>query len=145
MIVPGCFDAMPLYSGVRGTAVYRQQVTLTPNTEARIKFEACGFYCAVFVDGQKIGYHGNGYSPFWMDIPSSDSVDREVIVLVDNRFNSALAPLHMESYDFYQYGGIARSVYVHEVGAMSVENVDGPTKSGLLYNELMISFNSYDS
>jgi beta-glucuronidase len=115
---------MPLYSGVRGTAVYRQQVTLTPNTEARIKFEACGFYCAVFVDGQKIGYHGNGYSPFWMDIPSSDSVDREVIVLVDNRFNSALAPLHMESYDFYQYGGIARSVYVHEVGAMSVENVD---------------------
>ena len=50
-----------MYLGVRGTAVYRRQVTLTANTQAMIKFEACGFYCAIYADGQKIGDHGNGY------------------------------------------------------------------------------------
>ncbi|XP_062518189.1 putative beta-glucuronidase [Corticium candelabrum] len=124
MVVPGSFDALPLYSGVRGTAVYRRKVAVTAKYLSRIKFEACSLYCAIFVDGKKLGDHGNGYSPFWLDVPASESPDREIVVVADNRFNSKLTPLHLENYDFYQYGGIARSVYLHEVGTTSISNVD---------------------
>jgi beta-glucuronidase len=71
-VVPSSFDLLPYpnkssLAGVRGAVLYRSSVRTNPNTFARLRFGACGFYCSVFVDGIKVGEHGgNGYTSFWV-------------------------------------------------------------------------------
>jgi len=113
---------------------------------ARIQFQACSFYCRVWLNGVEIGNHtAGGYVAWWLDV--SDEVlqlgsevqksheqllriegeeesaqantvatvvrTQELFVLVDNRFNSTTAPLHTGG-DFWDYGGIMRSVEWHD-------------------------------
>ncbi len=42
-------------------------------------------------------------------------------MLVDNRFNSERCPLHMEHFDWYQYGGITRPVELHRLEDLWIE------------------------
>ncbi|EGD74550.1 hypothetical protein PTSG_05914 [Salpingoeca rosetta] len=118
MSVPAAFDvAQPGVMGPRGTAFYRRQFDLSPNHKGLLYFAACSFYCRVFVDGQALGDHrAGGYQAFWMHVPASTNHTRELVVLVDNRFNATTAPTHTGG-DFYHYSGITRDVILHEVPA----------------------------
>jgi beta-glucuronidase len=104
----------------------------------------------VYVDGQSLGDHrAGGYQPFWITVPASSEETRELLVLVDNRFNSTTAPTHTGGRkespgfllgsccalvvwlltsllgDFWHYGGITRDVILHEQpGAMYLERVE---------------------
>jgi len=108
----------------------------TTASPGRIQFQACSFYCRVWVNGIEIGDHkAGGYVPFFLEVPvevllprndgqmSSRSSENneddhddpllvELFVLVDNRFNETTAPLHTGG-DFWHYGGILRSVEWH--------------------------------
>ena len=53
---------------------------------------------------------GIRWPPRW----ASSDADRELLVLADNRFNSTTAPLHTGG-DFWHYGGLMRSVALHEL------------------------------
>ncbi len=121
MPVPAAFDAMPLYAGERGIAAYRKIVEVTPGFYGRIQFEAVSMWCRVYVDGVAIKEHGCGYSEFWCAFPLSDSAQREIVILVDNRFDLDRTPLHEPYYDFYQWGGIIRSVWLHEIPEIAFE------------------------
>ena len=116
--VPSCIDAVaPGYAGPRGVAFYRTTFSQAADTPARLWFGACSFYCRVFVDGVQVGEHrAGGYVAFHVDVPppSSSDADRELLVLADNRFNSTTAPLHTGG-DFWHYGGLMRSVALHEL------------------------------
>eukprot|EP00043_Microstomoeca_roanoka_P005530 m.56349 g.56349 ORF g.56349 m.56349 type:complete len:614 (+) comp13009_c1_seq4:187-2028(+) len=114
--VPGAFDVrQPGVLGPRGTAFYRTNFTLSANTPGLLYFAACSFYCQVFVDGKSLGDHrAGGYQPFWIQVPASTAPQRELIVLVDNRFNGTTAPTHTGG-DFYHFGGITRDVILHEI------------------------------
>ena len=75
-----------------------------------------------FTSHTQVADHGIGYAPFWAGgIPLSAAPSRLVEVVVDNRFNATRAFLHgagtSSSYDFYQYGGLIRSVTWHELAA----------------------------
>ena len=112
MIVPAAFDAQPGMYGVRGTAVYRHTFSTTPGATAKLFFGACGFYCAVWVNGIRVADHGIGFSPFWVGgLPASTASTTLVEVVVDKRFNTSRAYLHDASdrYDFYQVGWATRS------------------------------------
>ena len=129
--IPSAFDVVqPGVVGPRGVGFYRTTTTaLKPNHRGRLNFAACAFFCRVFVDGVELGtgpggHFAGGYSPFWLDVPPSNSSNaREIFVLADNRFNKTTAPTHTGG-DFYMYGGITRSVVLHDVGPAG----DGPTK-----------------
>jgi beta-glucuronidase len=131
--VPSTVDnTLPGYLGYRGVSFFRttfRHPLLRPQqhrTEAaaaapaRIQFQACSFYCRVWVNGKEIGDHkAGGYVAFFLDVPPSllyhkndDDAMVEVFVLVDNRFNETTAPLHTGG-DFWHYGGILRSVEWH--------------------------------
>jgi len=112
--VPSSFDYRPPgILGPRGTAFYATKFDVEPGRPALINFAACGFYCHVFVDNKSIGDHrAGGYAPFWLTVPPSQSMIRDLFVIVDNRWNDTTAPLHTGG-DFYQFGGIHRSVIVH--------------------------------
>lgn len=140
--IPSCVDdAPPGFLGYRGVSFFRKQFvfqnhrsssssseeeeeTRTTDTRggARIQFQACSFYCRVWVNGVEIGDHrAGGYVAFWLDVPPQEhtNVDNddeetttEIFVLVDNRFNKTTAPMHTGG-DFWHYGGIMRSVEWH--------------------------------
>jgi len=107
--IPSCVDnAPPGYLGYRGVSFFRTHFDYDlSKAPARLLFQACSFYCRVWVNGKEIGHHlAGGYVAFWLDIPMleagtneeaeddvSDLKKHELFVLVDNRFNSTTAPL----------------------------------------------------
>mmetsp|Transcript_54740 Transcript_54740/g.173840 ORF Transcript_54740/g.173840 Transcript_54740/m.173840 type:complete len:334 (-) Transcript_54740:230-1231(-) len=130
MVVPGAFDSLPRYPMHRGTGVYKIAVDTIPNAVQRLKIEACSLWCQVWVDGAKAGSpHSNGYTAFWVDLPPSPASSRTVYVVADNRFDKDRTPLQNRQYDFYQWGGLTRSVYLHQSKARTwVERVQVTTK-----------------
>jgi beta-glucuronidase len=125
--VPSCVDNTPPgYLGYRGVTFFRRwfEYNLT-HAGARIQFQACSFYCRIWINGQEIGDHrAGGYVAFSLDVPQHrESIDgqgivhnntNEIFVLVDNRFNKTTAPLHLGG-DFWHHGGIMRSVELHSM------------------------------
>lgn len=99
---------------------------------ARLQFQACSFYCRVWVNGKEIGDHrAGGYVAFTLDTDTSG--ENELFVLADNRFNHTTAPMHTgieilstptadnssAGGDFWAYGGIMRSVELHTLPSAS--------------------------
>ncbi|MFA6960689.1 MAG: glycoside hydrolase family 2 TIM barrel-domain containing protein [Opitutaceae bacterium] len=108
--VPSAFDALPDHAGKRGAAVYRTRFVVPAGRAARLEFGAVSMWCRVFVDGRALRDHACGYAPFTAEVPAADAEDRELVVLVDNRYDFERVPMHEEYFDFYQYGGIIRPV-----------------------------------
>lgn len=144
---------LPGYKGYRGVSFFRthfqtdgaslrwstefQGETNSNGPAARILFQACSFYCRVWLNGVEMGDHtAGGYVAWWLDISddvlrlgrtqqntgkpptpkeggAADILTHELFVLVDNRFNSTTAPTHTGG-DFWHYGGIMRSVEWHD-------------------------------
>ncbi len=120
--VPSAFDAFPAYSGLRGTAAYRTELKISPGTPGMIEFQSVGIYCMVCVDGQLVKTHHPPYIPFTCEIPAADNALREIVVIVDNRYDAERAPLQENIFDFYNYGGILRSVSAFELPACYIES-----------------------
>lgn len=118
--VPMSMDVTPPgFPGPRGVAMYRRHFT-QKRGPARLQFNGCSFYCRVWVDGKEIGEHrAGGYVGFNLEVPSVESErTRELFVLADNRWNSTTAPMHTGG-DFWHYGGLIRSVLLHDLPARS--------------------------
>jgi len=119
--VPGCYDALPAYAGVRGLAAYRTTVQLQDDTPHRLVFEAVNLWCRVIADGTEIRQHAGGFTRFTADLPRGAG-EVELVVLVDNRFGPH-TPLHPSYADWYSYGGLVRSVELHRLGEVWVDGL----------------------
>jgi len=157
MAVPGAFDAMPGLAGSRGLAAYRAQVRVTPGREAFIEFDAVNIWCRVFVDGVQAGDdHAWGWTRFRRSLPAAAHALREIVVLVDNRFDTARSPLHEHYFDYHHWGGILRGVRLHEYSGpflssvrvtpldpargiirmdLDAAGVDGPVEVGVAFDD----------
>lgn len=118
--VPCAFDALPAYAGKRGVGIYRQQLHITPDRTAILHVGAAGLRCAVFVDGARRADQIGGYTPFDVIIPAASQATREIVIATDNRFDYELNPLHEPYFDFYQYGGLIRPIWLDELPAHSI-------------------------
>ncbi len=125
--VPSAFDAAGAYGCRRGTVALRRRVKLTPGCRSRLHFQGLGMWARIFVDGQPLLDWSAPYSGFWVEVPTADGAERELLVLVDNRFDARRVPLQMPFFDFYAYGGIYRSVAWHEVPDCWLERVQVTT------------------
>jgi beta-glucuronidase len=109
------------YLGPRGTAFYRTQFQApAAGLPVRLQFQACSFYCRIFVNGKEVGDHrAGGYVAFFKDVASNllkPNAENELFVLADNRYNHTTAPMHTGG-DFWHYGGLMRSVELHTMAA----------------------------
>ncbi len=126
MAVPGCFDATPAYTGRRGLTAYHTRIRLIDATPHRIIFEGVNHWCRVFVDGKAIRDHVGGFTRFNVDLTDYGPGDLELVVLVvlvDNRIDAERCPLHLGYYDWYHFGGIARSVSLHRLGELWIDDL----------------------
>ena len=123
MAVPVCFDATPRYAGKRGLAAYRKEILIPQGGRQRIAFDGVSHWCQVFINGNLLGEHGGGFVPFAFDFELETTGWVDLVVLVDNRINSQMNPLHLEYFDWYHYGGIARSVALHHLGSGWIDDL----------------------
>ncbi len=119
--VPCCFDTLPDLAGKRGVGVYRSRVYCPKGRVGWIFFKGLGLYATIWVDGEKIGQYQLPYSGVGFRVPVSEIESRDVIVVVDNRFDAQRTPLVDPDYDFYSYGGIYRSVEWHILPQTAVD------------------------
>jgi beta-glucuronidase len=119
--VPSCFDTLPDLAGKRGVAAYHSRVYCPKGREGWIYFKGMGVYATIWVDGEKIGRYQLPYSGVGFRVPVSEQESRDVVVVVDNRFDYDRSPLVEPYYDFYLYGGIYRSVEWHILPQTAVD------------------------
>ncbi len=123
MAVPGCFDATPAYAGKRGLAAYRTKVFLSDTSPHELVFDGLHHWGRVFLAGRQLGEHVGGFTRFSLDVTGHAAGEAELVVLVDNRIDYARCPLHLEYFDWYHYGGIARGAELHRLGYIWIDSV----------------------
>lgn len=100
-----------------------------------LHFGAVNYLADVYLNGEKIGSHEGGFTPFQFEI--TDKVkngDNVVIVKVDNkRLNNGLPSA---GYDWFNFGGITRDVNLIETNKTFIEDYFIQLKKGSLNNVL---------
>ncbi|MEM6883958.1 MAG: glycoside hydrolase family 2 TIM barrel-domain containing protein [Verrucomicrobiota bacterium] len=119
--VPSCFDTLPDLAGKRGVAVYRSRVYCPKGRTGWLFIKGAGVYATIWADGEKVGAYQLPYSGVGFKIPVSEEDNREICIVVDNRFDEKRSPLIEPYYDFYAYGGIYRSVEWHILPETAVD------------------------
>ena len=124
MAVPGDWNTQDsrlfFYEGtvwLRRTFDYQPK----PGRRTVLYFGAVNYEAIVYVNGQKMGRHVGGFTPFNYDITSAlKPGQNNVIVKVDNKRDRSQIPTNI--YDWWNYGGITRDVLLTEVGETYIED-----------------------
>jgi beta-glucuronidase len=114
LMVPGDWNTqMDKLYYYEGTIWYKKDFTYKrkSNELAYLYFEAVNYEAIVYLNGERIGSHIGGYTPFQFDI--TDKIkegDNFVVVKVDNKRKRENVPTVNQ--DWWNYGGITRSVHL---------------------------------
>jgi beta-glucuronidase len=116
--VPHTWNVMPDYSEYEGLAWYRRTFTIpaeSRDAHLRLRFEAVFYLARIWLNGQYLGQHEGGYTPFEFDVTSIAKPGEEnvIAVQVDNLRATNRIPVVIRpdwSFDWWNYGGITRDV-----------------------------------
>jgi len=114
LMVPGDWNTQKekLYY-YEGTVWYKKNFDFKKgNNEVNyLYFEAINYEAIVYLNGEKLGTHLGGYTPFQFDVTDKlKSGENLVVVKVDNKRRREAIPTI--NTDWWNYGGITRSVHV---------------------------------
>lgn len=108
---------------------YRKKFAVSPQLQGMrlfIDFEGVMCYAKVFINGQLVGEHKGGYTPFSVEITQQveygDEEDNLLVVYVDSTERSDIPPFG-GSIDYLCYGGIYRDVTLRAVPQCHIESV----------------------
>ena len=106
-----------------GTVWFKRSFQAVPMEECRtlLYFGAVNYDCRVWVNGQEVGHHVGGFTPFNFDISDLLKVgENTVIVKVDNKRHPEDVPTQI--FDWWNYGGITRDVMLVKVTPVYLED-----------------------
>ena len=84
-----------------------------PNTRLFVYFGAANYQADVYLNGQKLGQHEGGFTPFNFEVTNLvKGTDNFLIVKVDNKRRRDAVPTLMT--DWWNYGGLTRGVKLIE-------------------------------
>ncbi len=132
--VPGDWNSKdPKFLYYEGTVWYKKAFDYQkdqPSNRLFLYFGAVNYQADVYLNGNKLGSHKGGFTPFQFEIP--DSVMREkdnfLVVKVDNKRHKEEVPT--VNTDWWNYGGITRDVLVVETPDIFVEDYFLQLKKG---------------
>ncbi|MCK9861097.1 glycoside hydrolase family 2 TIM barrel-domain containing protein [Paenibacillus sp. ATY16] len=108
LYVPSCWNnELHLYD-YEGIAWYRKKLRTEDTQHVRLILHAVLGHADVYLDGQHLGYHYGGYTPFEFILPSLPAGEHELIVRADSTLDRLTIPTDVV--DWFHYGGIIRSV-----------------------------------
>ncbi|HEY3234759.1 MAG TPA: glycoside hydrolase family 2 TIM barrel-domain containing protein [Polyangiaceae bacterium] len=106
--VPGVWEVLNSRVNYRGQAVARRVFRTEREGPARLVFKGVSHTGTVYLDGERIGFHHNAYTPFSLHIPQLSAGEHELLVHISNQ-HGEISGLHIPN-DYYNYGGINRPV-----------------------------------
>lgn len=115
--VPGNWDTKNEYANYVGEAAYYRTFILPASFskgELFIQFDAVYYEAKVFINGNYLGKHIGGYTPFEFcitDMVRRDSIN-ELVVLVNNEFSRGA---------WWSWGGISRNVSIHQYNDVKID------------------------
>ena len=119
--VPHCWSLDTRYNFI-GKAWYRKGFKLpadVSNSSVRLKFEAVYYKCRIFLNGELVGMHEGGYTPFTLDITQNVKYPdvNYLVVEADNSWDQLAIPgartgknPNDQLFPWYEFGGITRDV-----------------------------------
>jgi len=119
--VPSAWEQLPGLEAYRGKGWLRRTIPGAGGKAARIVFGGVSHTGTVFIDGKRVGWHYDAFSPWDVVVPELSEGRHELVVEVDNTFGPDSA-LHIEN-DYYTYGGITRPVELQFVPEVYVDRV----------------------
>ena len=136
IVVPFCVESK--LSGIEykdfiGAVWYRRSFTLSDTDMAMrtlLHFEAVNYFCELWVNGQRIGIHTDGYTPFSFDITHAvHAGDNTITLYVENDVRNPLQPRGKQSEIYQSHGcdytrcsGIWQTVWLEFVPKTYIEN-----------------------
>lgn len=99
-----------------GTIWYHRRFSVDKKADKRyvLHFGAVNYSAIVYVNGEKVGAHEGGFTPFQFDVTDRlEPGDNFVIVKVDNRREKDQVPT--VNFDWWNFGGITRPVLLLEL------------------------------
>lgn len=114
LMVPGDWNTqMDKLYYYEGTVWYKKDFNYTRDSDelAFLYFEAVNYESIVYLNGERIGSHVGGYTPFQFDVTDKlKEGNNFVVVKVDNKRKAENVPTVNQ--DWWNYGGITRSVHL---------------------------------
>ena len=114
LMVPGDWNTqMEKLYYYEGTVWYKKSFDFSPkdNHTTYVYFEAVNYEAIVYLNGEKLGSHIGGYTPFQFDVTGKlKEKDNFLVVKVDNKRKREAIPT--VNTDWWNYGGITRSVHL---------------------------------
>ncbi|TXI81534.1 MAG: glycoside hydrolase family 2, partial [Cupriavidus sp.] len=106
--VPGNWDVQPAYSTHRGKGWYQREFTVPADwkgRQVRLVFDAVYHEATVTLNGQTLGSHTGGYTPFEFNVSNALKYGEAntIQVCADNTYGRGA---------WWPWGGISRSVYL---------------------------------
>jgi len=130
--VPGDFNSqMPELTYLEGTVWYKKQFdrVLQDGKRLFLYFGAVNYTAEVYLNGEKLGSHEGGFTPFQFEISDkARSGTNTIIVKADNR--RQLYGVPTLGFDWFNYGGITRDVFLIETNATYIEDYFIQLKKG---------------
>ncbi|HEX3079829.1 MAG TPA: glycoside hydrolase family 2 TIM barrel-domain containing protein, partial [Puia sp.] len=122
--LPGDFNTqMPELTYTEGTIWYKKAFAYSMNPDKRLflHFGAVNYLAEVYLNGKKLGSHEGGFTPFQFEITKDiHTGENSVVVKVNNqRLKNGLPGL---GFDWFNYGGITRSVQLIETASTFIED-----------------------
>ncbi len=122
--VPGDWNSqMDKLFFYEGTVWYRQKFdySLKPGNRAWLHFGAVNYQASVWLNGEKLGDHTGGFTPFDFEISGKvKPTGNSVVVKADNTRHKEAVPT--TNADWWNYGGITREVSVIQLPATFIED-----------------------
>jgi beta-glucuronidase len=122
--VPGDFNTqMPELTYEEGTVWYKKsfEYSVKPHKRLFLYFGAVNYRADVYLNGKKLGTHDGGFTPFQFEL--TDGVkdgDNAIVVKVNNQRQKDGLP--GMGFDWFNYGGITRSVVLIETNPSFIED-----------------------
>ncbi len=116
LYVPGDWNTQrPQLYYYEGTVWYRKHFDYTPKTNKRafLYFGAVNYEGIVYLNGEKIGQHIGGFTPFNIEVTGLLKQGKNsLVVKADNKRKAEAVPT--VNTDWWNFGGITRHVYLVE-------------------------------
>ncbi|MDQ1909822.1 glycoside hydrolase family 2 TIM barrel-domain containing protein [Paenibacillus sp. GD4] len=106
--VPSCWNNEMGFFEYEGVAWYRTELELAEAGPLKLIFHAVLGHADVYLDGEHLGYHYGGYTPFHFIVENAAAGKHELIVRTDSTLTKQTIPI--DPVDWFHYGGIIRPV-----------------------------------
>ena len=114
--VPGDFNSqIPELKYYEGNVWYQRYFTVKKNNDKRqfLYFAAVSYEAVVWLNGVELGRHEGGFTPFQFEITDKlKNGENDLVIMVNN--NRRVDGIPAMSFDWWNYGGITRDVFLIE-------------------------------